>query len=55
LAALALAFGIWILDLSHIVCAPHSLLQGHAVWHLLCAASGGFVYVYYRSEREAAR
>lgn len=50
-ATLAVAFGIWILDLTHIVCWPRSLLQGHAVWHLLCAASGGLLYVYFRSER----
>src|SRR6185503_10782742 len=36
---LAVAFAVWILDLTHTVCAPHSLLQGHALWHFLCAAS----------------
>ena len=30
---LATAFGIWNLDLHGIVCAPTSLLQGHALWH----------------------
>jgi len=52
--ALAVAFLIWNLDLWHILCAPDSLLQGHAVWHLLCATSGGFLYVYFRSRRTAA-
>lgn len=36
-AVQALAFGIWVLDLKRIVCAPESLLQGHAAWHLLGA------------------
>ena len=32
-------------------CDPDSLWQGHAVWHLLCAASVALVYLYGRSER----
>mgnify|MGYP001229776372 FL=1 len=47
----ALAFGIWMLDNSLTLCAPHSLLQGHAVWHLLGAAAVYCTYLYYRSER----
>ncbi|MBM4779463.1 MAG: ceramidase [Archangiaceae bacterium] len=35
----ALAFGIWVLDLKKLVCEPHSLLQGHAAWHLLGAVA----------------
>lgn len=34
--------GIW--------CDPASLLQGHAVWHLLTAASVGAFYLYFRGE-----
>jgi dihydroceramidase len=49
--AMAAAFTIWTLDLNKILCAPHSLAQGHAAWHLLCAAGAGFLYLYYRSER----
>ena len=49
--ATALAFAIWILDQQGTVCAPHSLLQGHAVWHVLGAASLWLSYAYYRSER----
>ncbi len=53
IAAKALAFAIWILDNTRRVCAPDSLVQGHAVWHLLGAAAIGFSYAYYRSERRA--
>ena len=55
LAANLLAFAIWILDQQRIVCAPESLLQGHAVWHLLGAAAVALSYVYYRSETEPER
>jgi hypothetical protein len=49
--ATALAFGIWILDQQGTVCARYSLLQGHAMWHLLGAASLWLSFSYYRSER----
>ena len=55
LAVLALAFGIWILDITHLVCAPESLIQGHALWHLLGALSSGLLYLYFRSEVVAKR
>ncbi|TWT98049.1 Ceramidase [Botrimarina colliarenosi] len=32
-------------------CDPDSIWQGHAVWHLLCAGSTAFTYLYVRSER----
>jgi len=51
LMATASAFGIWILDQQGLVCAPKSLLQGHAVWHILGAASLWLTLSYYRSER----
>ncbi len=51
LTATATAFGIWVLDQDGVVCAPHSLLQGHAVWHLLGAVSLWLSFNYYRSER----
>lgn len=47
---LTLAFLIWTLDLTKILCNPTSWLQGHALWHLLGALAGGFLYLYYRSE-----
>jgi hypothetical protein len=33
------------------LCDPHSLLQGHAAWHLLCAAATAAIWLYWRSER----
>lgn len=43
------AVGIWILDRTHTLCSPDSMLQGHALWHLLTATSIFFIYLYYRS------
>lgn len=51
IAATALAFGFWISDQQGIVCDPGSLLQGHAVWHVLGAVSLWLTFCYYRSER----
>ncbi|MBA3470792.1 MAG: ceramidase domain-containing protein [Herpetosiphonaceae bacterium] len=51
LLLMALAFAIWLLDLSKTVCAAASLVQGHAIWHLLGAVAALWLYRYYRSER----
>ena len=51
LIATAIAFVVWILDQEGVLCAPTSLIQGHAVWHLLGAASLWLTFSYYRSER----
>lgn len=51
----ALAFVIWILDNERIFCAPASLLQGHALWHLLGAVAVALLYFYYLSETPVAR
>ena len=51
----AIAFTIWNLDQHGVVCSPHSLLQGHAAWHLLGATSLWCTFLYYRSERTLAR
>ncbi len=51
IALKALAFIIWNLDQRGIVCAPHSLLQGHAAWHLLGASALWLTFLYYRSEQ----
>lgn len=50
LASLVTACVIWILDITHVVCASDSWFQGHALWHVLMAALIGFIYFYYRSE-----
>ena len=53
-ASFLLAFAIWIPSRTGGPwCDPHSLLQGHAAWHLLCAGSVWLLYCYARSEREA--
>ncbi len=51
IALQATAFAIWIADLTRTLCDGNSLLQGHAVWHLLNAAAVWTAYRYYRSER----
>lgn len=47
---LSAAYFIWILDNTRLVCFEHSLLQGHALWHILGAVSVFFLHRYYVSE-----
>ncbi|GAA3287037.1 hypothetical protein GCM10020218_050000 [Dactylosporangium vinaceum] len=49
IGAMVLAFTIWNVT-NQGLCAPHSLLQGHAVWHLLSAVAAYLLYRYYASE-----
>jgi hypothetical protein len=55
LAALCfgVAFALWLPSRrpDGALCDPHSLLQGHAAWHLLSAAAAGAIWLYWRSER----
>ncbi len=52
--AFALAFIIWLYSLTgEVLCDPDSLLQGHAVWHVLNAVSLFYLYRYYVSEGQA--
>lgn len=44
------AYIIWILDNTRVVCFENSLLQGHAVWHILGAVAVLFLHRYYVSE-----
>jgi hypothetical protein len=47
--------GLVIWRLSHTgapLCYPESLLQGHAIWHVLCAVSTAAIFVYYQSEHD---
>ncbi len=45
LGSLMLAFGIWNLAKDGTpLCHPHSLLQGHAAWHILCAVAAYALY-----------
>lgn len=49
--SLLLAFGIWNLSKSgRPWCDPHSPLQGHAAWHLLCAVAAYALFRLYASE-----
>lgn len=49
----AVAFGIWLPSRSGgLLCFPETWLQGHAVWHVLCAGSAAAVYLYAASEGE---
>jgi hypothetical protein len=56
LALAALCFGVgfalWLPSRrsSGPLCDPHSWLQGHAGWHLLCAAAAGGIWLYWWSE-----
>jgi Ceramidase len=46
----ALGFGVWVLDQNQTLCAPDSLIQGHAFWHVCGAVSLWLTYCYFRSE-----
>ena len=49
----AIALLFWGLSLSDApLCDPASLVQGHAVWHLLCAAATVLVFLAYAKERQ---
>jgi len=47
---MALAITFRQLDVAGRFGTPDTFLQGHALWHLLTAASLGAMYMYYRSE-----
>ena len=48
-ASIGLAFAIWNAS-QHGLCDPHSLVQGHAAWHLLCALSAYLLFRLWASE-----
>jgi len=51
IGAFIVAFIIWLYSLTgEVLCDPDSLLQGHAVWHILNAVSLFYLYRYYVSE-----
>ncbi|MBI4370029.1 MAG: ceramidase domain-containing protein [Elusimicrobia bacterium] len=52
--AIISAYACWWLDIKKIACAPKTWLQGHALWHILGAASAGFLFLYYKSETPPA-
>ncbi len=54
--SLTAAFLVWNLSKDGVpLCDPHSLLQGHAIWHLLCAVSAYCLYRYWCSATAADR
>ncbi len=48
---LLLAFFVWILDITKVVCFPTSVFQGHALWHILTTLSVYSLYRYYLSQK----
>ena len=46
-AIMALAFVVWILDFTRVLCWPESWMQGHAVWHVLGAVAAWHLFRYY--------
>jgi dihydroceramidase len=53
-ALMTLAFGIWAIDRERLVCAPTSLLQGHALWHGLGALAAACLFRSYEEEGETS-
>lgn len=52
--ALLTAFLIWNLERNfEAFCNPYSLIQGHAIWHLLDALAVYFLFRFYVSERQS--
>jgi hypothetical protein len=44
LGATLLGAAIWLLDVNRLVCAPDSVLQGHALWHAVTALAIVFAW-----------
>ena len=47
IAIMTVAFIIWVIDFSRIACAPMSIVQGHAIWHILGALASWCLYLHY--------
>ena len=53
LGSLLLAFAIWNLwKNDSYLCDPQSLIQGHAIWHILDAVAAYFLFRFYASEHK---
>lgn len=50
---MVVAFAIWVVDRQRLACAPDSLIQGHALWHLLGALASVCLYLNYEAEAAA--
>jgi hypothetical protein len=44
---MAVAFVIWILDYTGVLCQPDSWFQGHAVWHILGAVAAWYLLLHF--------
>jgi hypothetical protein len=44
LVVFAIGAAFWAVDLARVVCAPESLVQGHAVWHVAGATAAWLLY-----------
>jgi hypothetical protein len=49
LAAILAGFAVWNASKTWL-CDPQSVIQGHGIWHVLCAVSAYLLYRYYDSE-----
>lgn len=49
-AVMGIAFAIWILDFTRTLCSPSSVVQGHAVWHILGALAAWLLFLHYREQ-----
>lgn len=46
---------MWVLDKNRIWCEPESLINGHAIWHVLTAVSAILAYFYFASEENRSQ
>lgn len=53
-AIMGLAFVVWSLDYTRMLCRPDSWMQGHAVWHVLGAAAAWYLFRYFSESRPPA-
>jgi hypothetical protein len=52
---LVVAYALWVLDERGLLCAPDSLLQGHAAWHTLTAVSSLLLVLHYAATPDRRR
>jgi Ceramidase len=48
-AAISVGYVFWLLDNTLTICAPHSVFQGHSLWHFAGALSVFLLYRYYEN------
>lgn len=56
IASFLIAYAIWLTGTAdHRLCSPDSLIQAHAIWHLLGAVATWCFFMFFRTERVTAR